>query len=63
MSGILAPWDAGVRFETDDVNVKCLKGPYLLVRWTERWGRDGSAGAQRCARFAMTSPGLHDGVR
>jgi len=38
MHGVLAPWDAGIRFESDEVNVQILKSPYPLVRWTDRWG-------------------------
>ncbi len=36
--GVLAPWDAGIRFESEDVHVQFLKSPYPLVRWTDRWG-------------------------
>jgi len=35
---ILTPWDAGLRFEADAMEVRDLKSPYLLVRWTDRWG-------------------------
>lgn len=38
MYGVLAPWDAGIRFESSDVAAKSLKSPYPLVRWTDRWG-------------------------
>jgi hypothetical protein len=38
MYGVLAPWDAGIRFESDEVHVQNLKNPYPLVRWTDRWG-------------------------
>ncbi len=38
MLGILAPWDLGIRFESDEVHVQNLKGHYALVRWTDRWG-------------------------
>ncbi len=38
MHSVLAPWDAGIRFESDEVNVQILKSPYPLVRWTDRWG-------------------------
>lgn len=34
----LAPWDAGMRFESDRVHEKFLAGPYPVVRWTDRWG-------------------------
>ena len=38
MLGVLTPWDGGIRFESDDVAAKFLKGPHPLVRWTDRWG-------------------------
>lgn len=38
MRGVLTPWDAGIRFESDKVHVKFLSGPYPLVRWTDRRG-------------------------
>lgn len=34
----LAPWDAGMRFESDAVGVHHLAGPYFVIRWTDRWG-------------------------
>jgi hypothetical protein len=34
----LAPWDAGMRFESGDVGVRHLAGPYFVVRWMDRWG-------------------------
>src|SRR5262245_31598690 len=34
----LAPWDSGMRFETGDVGVRHLAGPYFVVRWVDRWG-------------------------
>jgi hypothetical protein len=34
----LAPWDAGMRFESGDVGVQHLAGPYFVVRWVDRWG-------------------------
>jgi hypothetical protein len=34
----LAPWDAGMRFESDDVGVRHVAGPYFVVRWVDRWG-------------------------
>lgn len=37
LHGVLAPWDAGIRFESHDVHVRFLKSPYPLVRWTDRW--------------------------
>jgi hypothetical protein len=36
MSGVLTPWDGGIRFESDDVAAGLLTGPYPLVRWTDR---------------------------
>jgi hypothetical protein len=38
MRGVLTPWDLGIRFESDEVHVQHLKGPYPLVRWVDRWG-------------------------
>lgn len=38
MSRILTPWDVGMRFESDRVALKFLRGSYPLVRWTDRWG-------------------------
>ncbi len=38
MHGVLAPWDAGIRFESDEVSAERLNNPYPLVRWTDRWG-------------------------
>ena len=38
LHGVLAPWDAGIRIESDEVDVRFLKSPYPLVRWTDRWG-------------------------
>ncbi len=38
MYGILTPLDAGIRFESDEVDVRHLKSPYPLVRWMDRWG-------------------------
>lgn len=34
----LGPWDAGMRFESGDVGVRHLAGPYFVVRWVDRWG-------------------------
>jgi hypothetical protein len=34
----LAPWDAGMRFESGDVGIRHLAGPYFVVRWVDRWG-------------------------
>jgi len=38
MSGVLSPWDLGMRFEADTVHVRFLKSWYPVVRWTDRWG-------------------------
>jgi hypothetical protein len=35
---VLTPWNAGVRFETDEIHTQHLSGPYPIVRWTDRWG-------------------------
>lgn len=35
---MLAPWDGGIRFESDYVAEKFLKNPYPLGRWTDRCG-------------------------
>ena len=47
----LAPWDAGMRFESDDVGVQHLVGPYFVIRWKDRWGTNwehkrGASGAR-----------------
>ena len=34
----LAPWDAGMRFESANTGVRHLAGPYFVVRWVDRWG-------------------------
>jgi hypothetical protein len=34
----LAPWDAGMRIESDNVGVRHVAGPYFVVRWVDRWG-------------------------
>ena len=34
----LTPWDAGMRFESGDVGLRHLAGPYFVVRWVDRWG-------------------------
>jgi hypothetical protein len=36
-SDVLTPWSAGIRFETDEIHVQHLRGPYPIVRWTDRW--------------------------
>jgi len=38
MRGVLTPWDAGMRSETDEVGMQLLAGYYAVVRWTDRWG-------------------------
>jgi hypothetical protein len=38
MSGVLTPFDIGIRFETDEIHERHLAGPYPVVRWTDRWG-------------------------
>ena len=35
---MLTPWNAGVRFESDEIHTQHLSGPYPIVRWTDRWG-------------------------
>lgn len=35
---VLAPWDEGIRFETGVVPPAALDGPYVIARWTDRWG-------------------------
>ncbi len=37
MQGILTPWDAGIRFETDGIHVQHLGSPYPVVRWMDQW--------------------------
>lgn len=34
----LAPWDAGMRFESASVEIAQLAGPYFVIHWTDRWG-------------------------
>lgn len=34
----LAPWDDGIRFETNEISLSHIAGPYVIVRWTDRWG-------------------------
>ncbi len=29
---VLTPWNAGMRFESDDIHVQHLRGPYPIVR-------------------------------
>ena len=36
--GVLTPFDAGIRFETDEIHIRNLSGPFPIVRWTDRWG-------------------------
>jgi len=36
--GVLAPWDTGIRFETDAIHERHLASWYPVVRWTDRWG-------------------------
>jgi hypothetical protein len=50
MSGMLTPWDGGIRFETDDTHVRHLVSAYPIVRWTDRWGH--AVGAQAGRRAA-----------
>jgi len=38
MSGVLTPFDAGMRFSTDVMHERFLVSPYPVVRWTDRWG-------------------------
>jgi hypothetical protein len=39
LQGVLTPADWGIRFETDEIHVKYLVGPYYaVVRWTDEWG-------------------------
>jgi hypothetical protein len=35
----LTPWDAGMRFQTDQLGSLHVTGPYAVVRWTDRWGQ------------------------
>ena len=35
---VLTSADWGIRFETDEIHVKYLTGPYAVVRWTDEWG-------------------------
>jgi hypothetical protein len=39
MAAVLAPWDTGMRSESGEVPVECLKGHYALVCWTDEWGQ------------------------
>jgi hypothetical protein len=34
----LAPWDTGIRVESDPMAVKFTRGAYPVVRWTDQWG-------------------------
>lgn len=36
--GVLTPFDVGIRFETDEIHLRYLSGPFPIVRWTDRWG-------------------------
>jgi len=54
MYGVLAPWDAVIRFESDEVHVQNLKSPYPLVRWTDRWGTRWEHRRGCCSSFAMS---------
>lgn len=38
MSGVLTPFDRGIRFETDDIHERHLVMPYPVVRWMDHWG-------------------------
>jgi hypothetical protein len=38
MYGVLAPWDGGFRFESDDTESWQLENPVPIVRWIDRWG-------------------------
>jgi hypothetical protein len=35
---VLTPWDAGMSFESGEIHTQNLRGPYPIVRWTDRWG-------------------------
>ena len=37
-SSLLAPWDLGIRFESDPISTAHLPGAYPVVRWADRWG-------------------------
>jgi hypothetical protein len=37
MEGVLPPWDAGMRSESEEVPVQRLKAHHALVRWTDEW--------------------------
>ncbi len=36
---VLTPWDAGMRFESDEIHVRHISEPYSVIRWTDRWGQ------------------------
>lgn len=38
LRGVLAPWDTGIRFETDGIHGRQIAGWYPIVRWADRWG-------------------------
>lgn len=38
MAGILRGLGEGMRFGSDPLSLEQLKDPYVLVRWTDRWG-------------------------
>ena len=35
---VLTPWDVGIRFESDVIPAGKLVQPYVVARWTDRWG-------------------------
>jgi len=39
MKGVLTPWDAGMRAESDEVPVQKLRRHYAVVSWTDQWGQ------------------------
>jgi hypothetical protein len=39
MTGVLPPWDAGMRAERAEMPVECLKAHHALVRWTDWRGQ------------------------
>jgi hypothetical protein len=56
----LAPWDVGIRFQTDSIATKFTLGWYPVVRWTDRWATGGSTPAGKFTGSTRTRPGLRD---
>jgi hypothetical protein len=38
LRGVLTPWDIGIRFQIDGMDVGQVADWYPIVRWTDRWG-------------------------